>query len=62
MRTRHSLGDLPEGSNENNPPPPPPPSMADVLMQFEQNRQAQMALLEALVRNMTSQGGGGAER
>ena len=58
MRTRGSLGDLSEGSNENNPPPPL--SMADVFMQIEQNRQAQTALLEALMRNMPPQGGGGA--
>ena len=61
MRTRGSLGDLPEGYNYNNPPPPPPSSMAEVLKQIEQNRQTNQALLEALVRNMALHGGGGAE-
>ena len=60
MRTCDSLGDLPEGSNENNLPPPP--SMAEVLMQIEQNHQAQTVLLEALVCNTAPQGGGGAGR
>ena len=62
MRTRGCLGELHEASNKNNPPLPPPLSMADVLMQIEQNRQAQMALLEALVRNTDPQGGGGVRR
>ena len=52
MRTRQNLGDLPEGSNENNPLTPPPLSMTDVLMQIEQNRQAQTTLVVSLVRNI----------
>lgn len=60
MRTRSSLDDLLEGSNENNPPLPP--TMAEVLMRIEQNRQMNQALLEALVRNTAPQGGGGAGR
>ena len=59
MRTRGNLGDLPEGSNENNLASPPTQSMVDVLLQIEQYCQAQMALLKALVRNMTPHGGGG---
>ena len=59
MRTRNS--DLPESSNENNPVPLALPSMADILIQIEQNHQAQTALLEALVHNTAPHGGGGAE-
>ena len=55
MRTCQNLGDLLEGSSENNPPPPLPPSMTDMLMQIEQNRQAQTALLEALMLNTAPQ-------
>ena len=59
MRTRQNLGDLPEGSNENNHVPPPLQNMVDVLMQIEQNLQAQTALLEALMHNMAPHEGGG---
>ena len=63
MRTRTGAGeDTAEGSNAQNMNPPPPPTMAEVLMQVEQNRREQTGLLQAIAQHLAPRGGGEAAR